>query len=82
MAVATHPHRHLADRSNPQLQAGYTHEEHTDAIGAAHAVKEHLRLLLARQESHRVQRRLYDFSGPAPFGFTGRSDTPSSAMLL
>jgi transposase len=54
-------YEHLSPKQRARFKATLAAEDPTTEIGAAHAVKERLRLLLAEHEPHLIRRRLYDF---------------------
>jgi len=54
-------YEHLSPRQRARFTAALAAEDPTNEIGAAHAVKERLRLLLGEHEPHLIRRRLYDF---------------------
>jgi transposase len=54
-------YEHLTPKQRARFKAALAVEDPTNEIGAAHAIKERLRLLLREQEPHRIRRRLYDF---------------------
>ena len=52
---------HLSPTQRARLTATLAADDPTNEIGAAHAVKEHLRLLLGEHEPHLIRRRRFDF---------------------
>jgi len=54
-------YEHLSPKQRARFKTALAVEDPTNEIGAAHAVKERLRLLLAEHEPHLIRRRLYDF---------------------
>ena len=72
-AEATWTHRqllltgyeHLSSKQVARLQATLAREDTTNEIGAAHAVKERLRLLLAESDPTIIRARLFDFYNAA-----------------
>lgn len=54
-------YEHLSPRQRARFKAALAAEDPTNEIGAAHAGKERLRLLLAAFEPDQIRRRLYDF---------------------
>jgi transposase len=54
-------YEHLSPKQRARFTKALAAEDPTNEIGAAHAVKERLRLLLAEHEPHLIRRRLYDF---------------------
>ena len=56
---------HLSVKQWDRLEATLAAEDPTGEIGAAWAVKERLRMLLAESEPDRIRRRLYDFYNAA-----------------
>jgi transposase len=58
-------YEHLSSKQVARLQATLASEDVTNEIGAAHAVKERLRLLLAESDPPRIRARLFDFYNAA-----------------
>ncbi|GAB3747413.1 ISL3-like element ISMsm4 family transposase [Yimella radicis] len=54
-------YEHLSPKQRARLTVTLAADDPTNKIGAAHAVKEHLRLLLGEHEPHLIRRRLFDF---------------------
>ncbi|MDV3220463.1 ISL3 family transposase [Intrasporangium sp.] len=54
-------YEHLSPKQRARFKATLAAEDPTNEIGAAHAVKERLRLLLGEHEPHLIRRRLFDF---------------------
>lgn len=54
-------YEHLSPKQRARFKTTLAAEDPTNEIGAAHAVKERLRLLLSEHEPHLIRRRLFDF---------------------
>lgn len=54
-------YEHLSPKQRARFTKALAAEDPTNEIGAAHAVKERLRLPLAEHEPHLIRRRPYDF---------------------
>ena len=58
-------YEHLSSKQVARLRATLANEDVTNEIGAAHAVKERLRLLLAESDPALIRARLFDFYNAA-----------------
>ncbi|OFE15185.1 hypothetical protein BA895_22790 [Humibacillus sp. DSM 29435] len=67
---------HLSVRQRARFNAALAAEDPTNEIGAAHAVKERLRLLLGESEPVKIRARLFDFYDAA-----ARADTEETTRL-